>query len=98
MAQLKLYENYVEKLVKCLPMNDAHFIAKLSAKQLLPGDTEDKIKSSQTQPDKASYFLCHVIKPALDIGNFSGFKNSCLLCTTVLMVMCKNCPVKLNKT
>ena len=74
MAQLKLYENYVEKLVKCLPMDDAHFIANLSANQLLPGDTENKIKISQTQPDKASYFLCHVIKPALDIGDFSGFK------------------------
>ena len=74
MALLKLYENYVEKLVKCLPLDDAHFITKLSANQLLPGDTENKIKSLQTQSDKALYFLNHVIKPALDIGILSGFK------------------------
>ena len=73
MAQLKLYENYVENLVKCLPLDDALFIAKLSGDQLLPGDTGNKIETLQTQPEKATYFLCHVIKPALDLGDFSGF-------------------------
>ena len=74
MAQLKVYENYVEKLVKCLPMDDAQFITTLYANQLLPGDTQNKIKSSQTQMDKASYFLCHVIKPAIDLDDVSSFK------------------------
>ena len=78
MAHIKTYHNHVEKLVKCLPMDDTHFITKLSAQQLLPGDTENKIKPLTTQADKASYFLSHVIKPALDINETSSFDT--LLC------------------
>ena len=76
MSQIKvkaIYVNYVNKLVMCLPMDDTHFITKLSSQQLLPGDTESKIKALPTQADKASYFLSHVIKPALDIDDISGF-------------------------
>ena len=73
-----VYDSYVEKLVKCLPMDDAHFIAKLSTQQLLPGDTESKVKALATQADKASYFLNHVIKPALNIDDISEFNK--LLC------------------
>ena len=73
MAYIRTYQNHVEKLVKCLPMDDTHFITKLSAQQLLPGDTKDKIKTLSTQADKASYFLDHVIKPALDINDISDF-------------------------
>ena len=73
-----VYDSYVEKLVKCLPMDDAYFIAKLSTQQLLPGDTESKIKALATQADKASYFLNHVIKPALSIDDTSEFNK--LLC------------------
>ena len=73
MAYLAAYYNYLEKLVKCLPMDDTHFITKLSAQQLLPGDTDSNIKAMSTQAKKASYFLDHVIKPALDIDEISGF-------------------------
>ena len=74
MTHLKLFERYVDKLVKCLPMDDTHFIVKLSANRLLPGDTENKIKQLSTPSDKASYFLSHVIKPALEIDDVSNFK------------------------
>ena len=74
MSQIKtIYVDYVDKLVKCLPMEDTHFITKLSSQNLLPGDTESKIKALSTQADKASYFLSYVIKPALDIDDTSGF-------------------------
>ena len=73
MAHIRAYQNHLEKLVKCLPMDDTHFTTKLSAQQLLPGDTENKIKPLSTQADKASYFLNHVIKPALDINETSSF-------------------------
>ena len=73
MAYLRAYQNHLEKLARCLPMDDTHFITKLSAKQLLPGDTESKINALSTQADKASYFLRHVIKPALDIDDIFGF-------------------------
>ena len=69
----KIYDDHLEKLVKCLPMDDIHFITRLSVHQLLPGDTADKIKSMSTQAEKASYFLSHVIKPALEIDDISDF-------------------------
>ena len=67
------YEKYAEKLVRCLPMDDTLFIAKLSNRELLPGDTHDQLKALPTQPAKALYFLNHVIKPALDIDDASSF-------------------------
>ena len=67
------YEKCTEKLVKCLPMDDTLFIAKLSNCELLPGDTHDQLKALPTQPAKALYFLNHVIKPALDIDDASSF-------------------------
>ena len=78
MAHIRAYHNHVEKLVQCLPMDDTHFITKLSAQQLLPGDTENKVKTLSTPADKASYFLNHVIKPALNINETSDFDE--LLC------------------
>ena len=75
MEHRNAYDNHVEKLVKCLPMDDAHFITMLSAQKLLPGDTESKIKSFPTQAEKALYFLSHVIKPALEIDDISDFEN-----------------------
>ena len=73
--QKEAYEKYAEKLVRCLPMDDTLFIAKLSNHKLLPGDTHDQLKALPTQPAKALYFLNHVIKPALDIDDTSSFDN-----------------------
>lgn len=73
MAYLTAYYKHVENLVNCLPMNDPLFIAKLSAQHLLPGDTENSIKAQSTTTDKSSYFLSHVIKPALRFGSISDF-------------------------
>ena len=79
MAHIAAYQKYVEKLVRCLPMDDARFIASLSAKQLLPGDNGSKIDGLNTPSDKASYFLSHVIKPALDIDITSDFDQLLLI-------------------
>ena len=73
MACKKVYGNHAEKLVRCLPMDDALFITALSTKNLLPGDTKEQIKAKFTQAEKASYFLSHVIEPALDIDDTSDF-------------------------
>ena len=72
---IEVYKKYTEKLVKCLPMDDTLFVTKLSHHNLLPGDTHNHLKKAATQPDKASYFLDHVIKPALDIDDTSSFDN-----------------------
>jgi len=79
MAHKKAYDSNVEKLMKCLPMDDTLFIAKLSVHNLLPGDTGSKVVLQVTQAEKALYFLSHVIKPALDIDDISGFNNLLLI-------------------
>ena len=73
MTHKAAYGNHVVKLVKCLPMDDTYFIAELSAEGLLPGNTGSRIEAESTQAEKASYFLSHVIKPALDIDDSTGF-------------------------
>ena len=75
MTHLKTYYNYVEKLVKCLPMNDASFVTKLSQQGLLPGDTQNEISTLSTPVKKATYFLDNVIKPALEIDDSSNFED-----------------------
>ena len=74
MAHVKAYYNYVEKLVKCLPMNDISFVTKLSQRRLLPGDTQNEISTLPTPVKKAAYFLDTVIKPALEIDDSSNFE------------------------
>ena len=69
------FDEYSEELVKCLPMNDTLFIAKLSTFNLLPGNTNDQLQALPTQADKALYFLNHVIKPALAINDTTSFEN-----------------------
>ena len=64
---------YIDKLVTVLPMDDPVFIAKLSKHRLLPSDTDSHLKALSTRAEKSSYFLDHVIKPALDIRDSSGF-------------------------
>ena len=75
MSQTKtIYVDYVDELVKCLPMEDTYFISKLSSQKLLPGDTESKIKALSSRADKVLFFLSYVIEPALDIDEISSFK------------------------
>ena len=69
MAYKDVYQKYIGKLRKSLPMDDSVFLAMLSEHELLPGDTEGKVKKLETQTEKASYFLSHVIKPSLDVDD-----------------------------
>ena len=73
MTHKEAYDYFLEKLVKCLRMNDTLFIAELSQKKLLPGDTKSKIEALPTAAKKAEHLLDNVIKPALDIDNHSSF-------------------------
>ena len=68
----KVFRNNFEKLLT-LPMDDSTFIAKLITNKLLSGDTGEKIEAQSTPADKASYFLNHMIKPSLDLGNVDSF-------------------------
>ena len=72
--QIKAYEKNFDKLVNCLPMQDALFTAALSTLNLLPGNTNNEIEALRTAPEKASYFLKTVVKPALVINDTSSFE------------------------
>ena len=72
--QIKAYEKNFDKLVNCLPMQDALFIAALSALNLLPGNINDEIEALRTTAEKALYFLKTVVKPALVINDTSSFE------------------------
>ena len=74
MAHRKAYDNHVEKLVKCLPMDDTYFINLLASQALLGGNILYEIQTLSTPANKASHFLNHVIKPALDIDETSNFE------------------------
>ena len=74
-TQIKAYKKYYERMVQCLPMDDAQFIAKLYRHHLLPGDTNSQLETKTTPAAKASYFLSHVVKRALDGNDISSFNN-----------------------
>ena len=71
--QMIAYKKYAERLVQCLPMDDTIFVAKLSKHNLLPGNTNSTINALTTAADKASHFLDHVVKCALDVKDTSSF-------------------------
>lgn len=73
MIRVNAYEKYLNKLVKCLPMNDVLFTTELSTHKLLPANISHQIDALPTPADKASYLLGHVIKPALDIDDTTNF-------------------------
>ena len=75
MTHKEAFDKYSEELVKCLPMNDTLFIAKLSTFNLLPGNTNDQIQALPTQADKTLYLLNYVIKPALDVNDTTSFES-----------------------
>ena len=75
MTHKEAFDKYSEELVKCLPMNDTLFIAKLSTFNLLPGNINDQLQALLTQADKAVHLLNNVIKLALAINDTSSFEN-----------------------
>ena len=64
----KTFQQFYSKLVKTLPMNDVIFIAELYSRDLFPDDVKEHVESLATSPQKASYFLDHVIKPSVTSG------------------------------
>lgn len=70
MAHKKVFDDYMAKLVKVLPMNDVTFTTQLMSNKILPDNVDAYIKSQAlpTKSDKADYFLKNVIKDSLNIG------------------------------
>ena len=75
MAHMKVYKDYMVKLVKALPMNDVTFTTQLSSNNILPDSVDAHIKSLPTKSDKADYYLKNVIQSSLDIGETEELDN-----------------------
>ena len=73
---MKVFEDYKEKLVRVLPMNDVIFTTQLSTYKILPDSVDAHIKSRSlpTEPDKADYYLENVIKKSLDTDGTEEFE------------------------
>ena len=64
-----IIEKFYERLVTCLPMDDAKFRASLKTAGLLPGDLKSAITSKSTPAEMAEHFLDYGINNNID--NFS---------------------------
>ena len=65
MAHSEAYHTYIPKLVKCLPMDDAYFMAMLSHVQRLAGAIKFEIDQKKSHVSGTSIIICstyiHVI-------------------------------------
>ena len=62
-------DKFYEKLVACLPMDDAYFRASLKTAGLLPGDLKNAVTSKSTRAEMAEHFLDYGINN--NIENFT---------------------------
>ena len=69
MTPLDIYNQFNDKLVKKLPMNDAHFLAALTTENLFSGDLRAEVDAMSTKAKKASHFLNDAIKPCLEVND-----------------------------
>ena len=72
---MEVYQKYIDKLVKALPMDDVTFTTQLSSNGILPDSVGAHIKSLPTSSDKADYFLKSVVKSSLDIDDTEELNN-----------------------
>jgi len=65
MTSLKVFNKFNEKLVTSLPMKDVIFLAKLTSRELFPGDLKDQVKEKSSLAEAADHFLDNSIKKDL---------------------------------
>ena len=71
----EVYRRFYAKLVKSLPMTDAHFRAALVSKQLFCGDLLDQVDAKRTNAEKSEHFLTNTIDCSLTVGMTNPFVN-----------------------
>ena len=71
----EVYRRFYAKLVKSLPMTDAHFRAALVSKQLFCGDLLDQVDAKRTNAEKSEHFLINTIDCSLTVGMTNPFVN-----------------------
>ena len=73
MSADEVFQEFFAKLANSLPMDDVLFVAVLFSSGLLPGNYYNEVDSQPTRAHKAVYFLNHVIKPPITIGDDRSF-------------------------
>ena len=71
----KVFEQYNQGLIACLPMKDAVFLEALKRKNILSNDMRNSLKQFSKTRERSSYFLENVIKEGFDRGDDSCFTN-----------------------
>ena len=69
----EVYRRFYAKLVKSLPMTDAHFRAALVSKQLFCGDLLDQVDAKRTNAEKSEHFLTNTINCSLNVALTNPF-------------------------
>ena len=64
----EVYKQFYEKLVKSLPLTDAHFRAALVSKQMFYGDLLAQVEAKETSGEKSEHFLANLIDSSLEVG------------------------------
>ena len=71
----KVFEQYNQGLIVCLPMKNAAFLEALEQKNLLSDSLRNSLDKFSNASEKSSYFLDNVIKEGFDRGDDSCFTN-----------------------
>ena len=69
----EVYKQFYEKLVKSLPLTDAHFRAALVSKQMFFGDLKAQVDAKGTNVEKSEHFLANSIDSSLEVGLTNPF-------------------------
>ena len=79
----ELLDNYYQALIFSLPMKSTEFLNKLHQSGLITEELKHNLESLTARKEKASYFLDHVIRPAVANGDNTNFIK--------LLTIMKNC-------
>ena len=76
---IKAFDEFRPKLVQCLPLKDAFFLAELTKQHLFPANLKEVVMKASTQTDAATIFLDKAIKRPLDAGSGEVFEKLLLV-------------------
>jgi len=75
----EILNEFIEKLITSLPMQDVIFIAKLSGKGLFHGNLKEEVRKRSSSAEAADHFLNETIEKDLKVGKDESFKKLLLV-------------------
>ena len=65
MSLLKVFNSFNERLITSLPMRDVIFLAKLTSRELFPGDLKNQVKEKSSMAEAVDHFLDNSVRKDL---------------------------------